>query len=332
MTFLYLSPSTKENRVKRLLTALLAISISIFGFTNAEAATKVQGGPLNNIETGQTVHLSLSDFPSTFGLYILQCQQSSDAQRPTLCNQASQLWVSTAMGATFAPTADILFKPTATFVANGTSVDCTKVTCGIFLRADHTASSNTSEDQFIPITFKAASDSGAVLPADVITAKVNGMPLSPRAPYQVKYRESFLIDASSAAGSQLTFTSMTTTCVVKGNKVTALKGAGFCDIAISSKGGASYSASTAHFPLQLMPAEQTISSIGKLKRGKSVKLPKVTNMGEKISYTEKSPKICSVAKGSLTAKRAGSCVLEVHAAGLADTYLELHTKITVKSS
>ena len=34
---------------------------------------------------------------------------------------------------------DIQFKPTATFTSGSTAVDCTKSTCGIFIRLDHTA-------------------------------------------------------------------------------------------------------------------------------------------------------------------------------------------------
>lgn len=318
--------------VKKILIAFLSVLISITALGEANAATKVVGGPLNGIEAGQTVHLSLSGYPTGFGLYILQCQQSPDSQRPTLCNQAAQLWISTAMGATFAPTADILFKPTVTFTANGTTVDCTKVTCGIFLRADHTAPTNTSEDQFIPIAFKTAAGSGSTLPADVITASAKGMALSSKVPLQIQYRESISIEATSVSGAALTFTSMTTTCVVEGNKVTALKGVGFCDIAISSQGGTTASPVTAHYPLQLAPATQSLSTIPSLKKARSVTLPKVTNMGEKITYKVVTPKICSISQGKLAAKKTGSCVLEVKAAGLSDTYQPLSAKITVKSS
>ena len=149
------------------ITALLSLFIGLLSPAVANASTTVTGGPLTNLKpTDQVIHLSLSNFPSTAGLYIMQCVKSSDANRPTICNQAAQLWISNNQGASFTPNADIQFKPTAIFSAGGNAVDCTKSTCGIFIRFDHTASADTSEDQFIPLTFTASGTPG--LQADVI--------------------------------------------------------------------------------------------------------------------------------------------------------------------
>ena len=186
--------------------AIIALALSIVTPVAANAKTTVMGGPYTNLKaTGQVVHLALSGFPTTSGLYVMQCVQSTDSSRPKLCNQAAQLWISTSQGASFAPNADIQFKPTATFTSGSTAVDCTKSTCGIFIRLDHTAPTDLSEDQFIPLTFVA--DAATALPADVITALVNGNTLSPAAPLEVKYRDVFKVEASAKSGVTVTYAS-----------------------------------------------------------------------------------------------------------------------------
>ena len=44
----------------------------------------------------------------------------------------------------------------ANFTAAATKIDCTKVVCGIFVRRDHLAPTDTSLDTFVPVTFSAA--------------------------------------------------------------------------------------------------------------------------------------------------------------------------------
>ena len=309
--------------------ALIALALSIVTPVTANAKTSVMGGPYSNLKsTGQVIHLALSGFPATSGLYVMQCVQSTDSSRPTLCNQAAQLWISTSQGASFAPNADIQFKPTAAFTSGSTSVDCTKSTCGIFIRLDHTAPTDLSEDQFIPLTFVA--DAAPALPADVITATVNGKVLSPAAPLDVKYRDVFKVEASAKSGVALTYASLAPACAINGNEVTVLKGSGYCDIAITSAGNAQYSTITSHFPLKLNPGTQSVSISASGKVGAKINLPATSNFGEKVTYSVNKNPNCALASNVLTLKKKGACVLKAAAPAMPDTYLAFKQNIAVK--
>jgi len=309
--------------------ALIALALSVVTPVAANAKTTVVGGPLTNLKaTGQVVHLAFSGFPATSGLYVMQCVQSTDANRPTLCNQAAQLWISTSQGASFAPTADIQFKPTATFTSGTTAVDCTKSTCGIFVRLDHTAPTDLSEDQFIPLTFVA--DAAPALPADVITATVNGKVLSPAAPLDVKYRDVFKVEASAKSGVAVTYASLAPACAINGNEVTVLKGTGYCDIAITSAGNAQYSTITAHFPLKLNPGAQSVAIATSGKVGAKINLPATSNFGETITYSVTKSPNCSLATNVLTLKKKGACALKASAPAMTDTYVALKKTFAIK--
>ena len=307
---------------------LISMAIALLSPIAAQAKTTVTGGPYTGLKsTNQIVHLGLSGYPTTSGLYILECVQSPDASRPTLCNQAAQLWVTTSPGGV-APTSDIQFKPTASFTSGTTAVDCLKVICGIFIRLDHTAPTDTSEDQFIPLAFVA--DSVAALPADEITASINGQTLSAKDPLEVKYRDTFKVIATSKSGVVVTYASLAPACAINGNEVTVLKGTGYCDIAITSAGNSQFSTITAHYPLKLVPGIQTISLPASTKSGTKLTLPTVTNFGETVTYAVSKSVNCSLKKGVLTLNKKVACALKVSAPELADTYLGLKQTLSIK--
>ena len=310
--------------------SILALALAIASPIAANAKTTVMGGPYTNLKpTDQVIHLALSGYPTANGLYVMECVQSSDSSRPTLCNQAAQLWISTSPGASFLPNADIQFKPTASFTSGTTNVDCTKVTCGIFVRLDHTASTDTSEDQFIAISFAAAAPA-TTLPADVITAKVNGQTLSAAAPLSVNYRDVFKVEATATSGAVLTYASLAPACAISNNEVTVLKGTGYCDIAVTSPGNSSYSGITSHFPLKLNPGSQSVTIPASAKSGSKISLPVTTNFGEKISYSVSKSPNCSLAGSSLKLNKKGACNLKATAMGLADTYSALKQNFNIK--
>jgi len=134
---------------------LVALIVSLLSPVSAQAAeTKFSGGPLTNLDyQGATVNIALSNVPAKGGLYIQQCVEAPAGSRSALCNKAIELWISTARGASFLPTAAIVFKPTGSFISGTTTVDCTVSKCGIFMRFDHTVPADFSEDQFFPLTF-----------------------------------------------------------------------------------------------------------------------------------------------------------------------------------
>jgi hypothetical protein len=316
--------------MKRIRKALvLAIALTVITPIAANAKTTVMGGPYTNLKsTGQIIHLALSGYPSTSGLYVQQCVQAEGSSRPTLCNQAAQLWISNSQGASFAPNADIQFKPTATFTSGTTAVDCTKSVCGIFIRLDHTAPTDLSEDQFIPLTF--AADATPALPVDVITATVNDKALSSAQPLAVNYRDVFKVVATSKSGAAFTYASLAPACAINGNEVTVLKGTGFCDIAVTSAGNAQYSGVTAHFPLQLNAGNQTVSVAASAKAGTKLNLPVTSNFGEKVTYSVSKSANCSLSGNVLLLKKKGACAVKASAPALTDTYAALKQTINVK--
>jgi hypothetical protein len=315
--------------MKSLKVLFLSLLIVLALPVSANAKTLVNGGPYSNLKpTDQVIHLALSGFPTSNGLYILECAQSTDSGRPTLCNQAAQLWISKSQGANFAPTADIQFKPSATFISGSTSVDCTKLVCGIFIRLDHTAPTDTSEDQFIPLSFSTGSASGIV--SDQITASINAVALSSANPADVKYRDVFKVEAVAKSGVTLTYASLAPACAISGNEVTVLKGTGYCDIAVTSAGNSQYAGVTSHFPLKLNPGEQKVSVITNSKPGTKLNLPSSTNFGESTTYSVAKSVNCSLKGNVLSLNKKGACALKVTAPGLADTYLPLKSTISIK--
>jgi hypothetical protein len=128
-------------------------------------ASIITGAPAQAAEIGfdakiatpeLTLNVVLSNFPTKGGLYIQQCVQAPIGTRPTICNTAAQLWISTEPRASFTPTAKIVFKPTSTFTSGTTSVDCTVSVCGAFLRYDHNMTADLTEDQFIALSFRSS--------------------------------------------------------------------------------------------------------------------------------------------------------------------------------
>ena len=311
----------------RKIVLVLALAVSVLVPTGAHAAqTKFVGGPLTNLAPqGAVINAQLSEVPTRAGLYMQQCVESAAGARPTLCNEAAQLWISTAQGASFAPTAAIQFKPTASFISGTTTVDCTVSKCGIFLRFDHTAGPNFSEDQFIPLTFKSGSAATVVLPADEITATINGVAVSTRTPITLGYRQIAKVDAVSKAGAALTYASLSPNCGLNGKEITPLKGSGECAISVTSAATATATATaTAILPIRLTLGVQTIPVIA---AKKSVKLATVTNFGEAVSY--KASGSCSVKKNLLTAKK-GKCTINASAAGQDGLFAALEKQVVLR--
>ena len=291
--------------------------------TQAQAAqTGFMGGPLTNLDSPASIHIALSNFPTNGGLYVMQCVEGAAGMRPTICNAAVQLWVSTDANASFKPTADIVFKPTSTF----TGADCTVVKCGIFLRFDHTVPNNFTEDQFIALTFKAGTPAPTTLAPDEITATINGMPLSTKTAYKLAYRAPAVLTATSKAGAVLTYQSLAPACALDSMKITVLKGTGFCDIAITSPGSSNSSSVTAHFPLELTLGTQTIGVVT-ASSSKKIKLQSTTNFGEPVTYVATGS--CTTSKNFVKAKK-GTCTIVATANGATDLYNPLNKRFTIK--
>ena len=309
---------------------LVALIASLLTPVSAQAAeTKFVGGPLTNLDyQGATVNISLSNVPSKGGLYIQQCVEAPAGTRSALCNKAVELWISTARGASFLPTAAIAFKPTGSFVSGTTTVDCTVSKCGIFMRFDHTVAADFSEDQFFPLTFRAAVAGTSSLAADEVTATINGVAVTTRSPATLGYRQVVTVAAVSKAGAALTYRSLAPACALSGQQITPLAGAGECAISVTSAGNATAAPVTVILPIRLTLGTQTLGSFAlpeSLKAYSKTTLPAATNFGEKVTY--KAMGSCSVVRSVLTMRR-GKCEITGTAKSRKALYEALSTKLT----
>jgi hypothetical protein len=309
---------------------LVALIASLLTPVSAQAAeTKFVGGPLTNLDyQGATVNIQLSNVPAKGGLYIQQCVEAPAGTRSALCNKAVELWISTARGASFLPTAPIAFKPTGSFVSGTTTVDCTVSKCGIFMRFDHTVAADFSEDQFFPLTFKAAVAGSTTLAADEVTATINGVAVTTRAPATLGYRQVATVAAVSKAGAPLTYRSLAPACALIGQQITPLAGAGECAISVTSAGNANVAPVSVILPIRLVSGSQPLSGFAlpvSLKAFSKTNLPTETNFGEKVTY--KAIGSCSVVRSALTMRR-GQCEITATAKARKGLYEALSTKLT----
>lgn len=310
---------------------VVALIAALFAPVSAQAAeTKFVGGPLTNLDSqGATINIMLSNVPAKGGLYIQQCVEAAAGVRPAICNKAVELWISNARGASFLPTDTIKFKPTGNFVAGSTTVDCTVEKCGIFMRFDHTVASDLTEDQFLPLTFKAATAGTVTLPNDEITATINGVLVSTKAPITLTYRQFATVSATSKAGGALTYATLAPACALTGKEITPLSGVGECAISVTSAGTTTAAGVTVILPIRLALGKQTIGDFAfdkTAKSGSKLSLPSLTNFGEKITY--KASGGCTVALARVTFKK-GKCTLTATAPAKTASYSALKAKFTV---
>ena len=311
--------------MKKIIVALALVGALLVPASANAAETKFTGAPLTNLDSqGATINIMLLGVPAKGGLYIQECVEAPAGTRSALCNTPVQLWISTARGASFLPTDVIKFKPTGSFVSGTTTVDCTVSKCGIFMRFDHTVPGDLSEDQFIPLTFKAATAENVALPVDEITATINGVVVSTKAPITLGYRQLSTVSAVSKAGATLTFASLDPNCALNGKEITPLKGSGECAISVTSAGNTTAAGVTAILPIRLALGVQTIPAIA---AKKSINLAPTTNFGQKVTY--KATGNCSIVKNTLNAKK-GTCTVTATAAGQAGLFAALSTKVVLK--
>ena len=317
--------------MKRIVLAVVVAAGLLVAPTPANAQAKVVGGPLTDLSAAPTINLSITGFPTKAGLYFQQCAAPTGTTRPTTCNDAAQLWISNERGANFAPTANIVFKPAASYkTRTGQEIDCRKVSCGIYIRYDHNNSGDFSEDNFIALTFKSG-DNTPTLVSDEITASIGGVTLSQRNPITMAYRAPGLLIFSAKSGATLTAKSYAPACTLVDGVVTALKGTGACDIGITSPGNATYGPIEVHFPIYLKPGNDGILSKAyptTLKIRKSAILKNDSLFGEKLKFKTTS-KTCSVYGSKVIALRKGACVLSITGPSVANLFAGVKVTYTI---
>jgi hypothetical protein len=315
--------------VKKLV--LVALIAALLTPMSAQAAqTKFVGGPLTNLDyQNATINIALTDVPTKGGLYIQQCVEAPAGTRSALCNKAAELWISTARGASFLPTAAIAFKPTGSYLAGATTVDCLVSKCGVFMRFDHTVPADFSEDQFFPLTFKAAVAGSTTLAADEVSATINGVSVTTRTPITLGYRQVSTVAAVSKSGATLTYRSLAPACALIGLQITPLSGTGECAIAVTSAGNSTASPITVILPIRLTLGVQSLGGFALPETAKAFSksaLPSTSNFGEKVKY--KATGACSVVRSVLTVRR-GKCEISASALGKKALYEGLNQKLVI---
>lgn len=306
-----------------------ALLLSLVTPLAANAKTTITGGPFTNLPaTGQVITLKLSGYPSNAGFYILQCLSEDDNARPHICNPANQLWISNSAGANFTPSADIQFRPTSTFTFSGTGVDCVKTRCEIFIRLDHMASGDRSEDQYLPLAFVGSSTPSPT--SDVITAYIDNRRIKSSSNISVRYQDVFTLNASARSGATLTYSTTSTTCSLAGNKVTILQGSGICDVAVYSPGNAQFTPVTEHYLFRIGLGLQRLSISTNVRAGTSYTLPATTSFGEKISYEKSNTTNCTLTGNTVYFNKIGACLIKATALAKANTYQSLNQVLSFK--
>jgi hypothetical protein len=308
--------------MKRIVLAVVVAAGLLVAPTPANAQAKVVGGPLTELSAAPTINLSITGFPAKAGLYFLQCTAPTGPTRPTTCNDAAQLWISTERGANFTPTANIVFKPAVSYkTRTGQEIDCRKVSCGIYIRYDHNNGTDFSEDNFIALTFKSGDNTPALV-SDEITASIGGVTLSQSNPITMAYRAPGLLIFSAKSGATLIAKSYAPACTLVDGVVTALKGTGACDIGITSPGNATYGPIEVHFPIYLTSGNDGILHKAyptSLKIRKSVVLKSDSLFGEKLNFKSAS-KVCRVTGTKVTALKKGTCLISITGPSVANLF------------
>ncbi|MEN9687186.1 MAG: hypothetical protein RL381_198 [Actinomycetota bacterium] len=142
--------------MKRII-AFITIGFLAISISGANAATKVTVLNQNSVsKKNPVVTLKVSGLPQDHGIYVIQCMAPDKAKTaPTSCNpsETGKLWISNVasdqkMGAK-SGTGKITMKVDKYFKGG----DCLHTTCVLYVKSDHNAPSDRSEDQWIPFKF-----------------------------------------------------------------------------------------------------------------------------------------------------------------------------------
>jgi hypothetical protein len=196
---------------------------------------------------------------------------------------------------------------------------------------DRNATADTSEDLFLPITFREGA-AAPLLPADVVTVTLNTKPLTRNVPMALAYRQNVKIVATAQSGLPVTLTSLTPECSYANGTLTALKGVGQCALAHRTAGNDKFAASSANYPFTLEPGVQKVERATKeLKKGKPKAMPAETNFGETISYRSLS-KNCRVELNLIEAQKRGICTIVATAPAKEGMWLALKLELRIRVS
>lgn len=250
------------------------------------------------LQTGDSITLKITGLTGSQGVYASICKQDvTSATKGTLCDsdQAHQTWINAggAMGSS-SPVTGGTFPVAAAFQ----SVDCTVVTCVIYVRADHLNSGDGSLTRKIPVTFNPGGSSST---PDAVTGTAGGNTMTANVPHDLRYQTPITFELSTASGLPVTLTSLTDDCAVNGFVVTALAGTGVCAIGVTTSGNGTYAAVNINYPFYLKPAIQKITGkfpkVSGFVAGEKFTIKRsrfVSNMDDTVYVRSNSRKVCVV--------------------------------------
>jgi len=148
--------------------------------TPAQAATSVTGSHGETlrvsksvgIKSGEVLTVSGQHYDETIGIYVAFCKVVPKGQLPTPCGGGADKtggtgaseWISSnpptygvGLAKPYLPggrfSVPVKVSPIIA-VPNGKAIDCRKIACAIYTRADHTRGDDRSYDVAVPLTFK----------------------------------------------------------------------------------------------------------------------------------------------------------------------------------
>ena len=149
-----------------LLTGLLVLGTgSAFAITGQHGETLI-ASHMTSIKPGETIIVSGKGFDTTVGIYVEMCQVVPAGTLPSVCgggvnmsgSGAASFWISS-NPPSYGKNLAIPFKAGGSFKVGLKvqpligKIDCRKVQCAIYVRADHTRTQDRTHDMKLPITF-----------------------------------------------------------------------------------------------------------------------------------------------------------------------------------
>ncbi len=148
-----------------------ALALLVIGAVPAQALTGSHGqtlhvSPISGIKAGQTLAVTGKNFDKKVGIYVEFCQVVPVGTLPSVCgggvnvsgSGAASFWISS-NPPSYGRNLAIPFKSGGTFRVGLKvqpmigKIDCRKVSCAVYVRADHTRTQDRTHDLKIPVTF-----------------------------------------------------------------------------------------------------------------------------------------------------------------------------------
>jgi hypothetical protein len=157
--------------IKRIFMLSLAIAVVTFDQASAASVTGNNGATLSaskviGIKSGEKITVTGSHFDETVGIYLAICKVVKKSEVPSPCGggidktgaSGASIWISSnpppygvGLAKEFQPGGRFSYSIRVSPMIG--KLDCRKIKCAIYVRADHTRTDDRSFDLSLPITF-----------------------------------------------------------------------------------------------------------------------------------------------------------------------------------